>query len=78
MGLGLLQVEQRDEDRRSTRPAPPNDIRDELIEATILVVHPIGEGKKPRVHFFGGIKVESVTGHIRGRVDYVICNTDVR
>ena len=78
MGLGLLQVEQRDEDRRSTRLAPPDDIRDELIEATILAVHPIGEGKKTRVHLFGGIKVEGVTGHIRGRADDVICDADVR
>ena len=36
-----LQVKQRDEDRRGTRLASSNDIRDELTEATILAVHPI-------------------------------------
>ena len=36
--LRLPQVEQRDEDRRGSRPAPPDDIQDEAIETTILAM----------------------------------------
>ena len=35
------QVEQRDENGRGTRPAPPDDIRDELFETAVLAVHPV-------------------------------------
>ena len=75
--LRLLQIEQCDEDSRGTRVAPPDDIRHELSEATILVVHPIGQSNKSRARFFSGFESESVGSHIRRRVDDVICDGDV-
>jgi len=76
--LRPLQVKQRDQDCRSTRPASPDDIRDELTEAAILAVHLIGKGKKTRALCFGMVELESVSGHIGGRADNVICDADVR
>ena len=77
MKLRSVQIEHRDKDRRGSRPASPNDIRDELVETTVLLVHPIGQTKKTGTHFFGGFEVESVSGRVSGRVDDVIWDGNV-
>ena len=70
-------VKQRDEDGRGSRPAPSNDIRNELVETAIPLVHPVGQTKNAGTHFFGGVHVESVSSRIRGRVNDVVCNPNV-
>lgn len=71
------QVEQRDDDRGGVCPASPDDIPDEPIEATILAVHPVRQGKEIQAHCFGRTGVESMSSHVRGGVNDVICDRDV-
>lgn len=77
MSLRPPQIEQRDENGRGSRLAPPDDIRHELFEITMLLVHHVGENKDVRTRFFSGPKLESVSGRVRSSVDNVICDVDV-
>ena len=77
MNLCPPQVEQRDEDRRGARPAPPNDVRHELFETAILVVHPIRQGKDTLARPLGRFEPKSMGSHVRGRVDDVIYDEEV-
>ena len=77
MAFRPLQIEQRDKDRRGTRPAPPNDIRHELCEATILVMLPVREFKEAGTSLFGRSESESLSSHVRSRVNDVICAPEV-
>lgn len=77
MALRPLQIEQSDEDGRCTCLAPPDDIRHELCEATVLFVHPVGQSEETRARLFGRFEFESVSSHICGRVCDVVCDADV-
>lgn len=77
MFLRPLQIEQRDENRRGTRLAPPDDIQHKLFEATTLVVHPIGQSQKTRTRILGRLERESMCSDIGNRIDDVICDAEV-